>query len=137
MRKKIMASVLIAVAVIVVITALVYSYVTKPKLPELPVTQPPKVEKVEIKIGETVLVKGIPVKLISIEEENNTVKIEVYNETTGESLVVSFDFIRGGGVFELRKGLAIAPLLGPIENDRVTFLIIEDPHYSEEDMQNR
>ena len=75
MRKKIMASVLIAVAVIVVITTLVYSYVTKPKLPELPVTQPPKVEKVEIKIGETVLVKGIPVKLISIEEENNTVKL--------------------------------------------------------------
>ncbi len=137
MEKKIVASILIAVAVIVVSTALVYSYVTKPKLPELPVTPPPKTEKVEIKIGETVLVKGIPVKLISIEKENNTVKIEVYNETTGESIVVSFDFIRGGGVFELRKGLAITPLLGPIENDRFTFLIIEDPHYSEEDMQNR
>lgn len=137
MKKKIMASVLIAVAVIVVITALVYPYLTKPKLPELPVTTPPKFERVEIKVGETVLVKGIPVKLISIEEENNTVKIEVYNETTGEPMVVPFDFIRGGGVFELRKGLCIAPLLGPIEDDRVTFLIIEDPHYSEEDMQNR
>ncbi len=138
MKKKTMASVLIAVVIIVIIIiALVYPYVTKPKLPELPVTLPPKIEKVEIKVGETVLVKGNPVKLISIEEENNTVKIEVFNETTGEPMVVPFDFIRGGEAFKLRKGLYISPLLGPIEDDRVTFLITEDPPYSEEDMQNR
>ena len=29
-----------------------------------------ELERVEIKVGETVLVKGNPVKLISIEEEN-------------------------------------------------------------------
>ena len=134
MKKKTMTSVLIAIAIIVIIIIALYPYVTKPKLP---VILPPKIEEVEIKVGETVLVKGNQVKLISIEEENNTVKIEVYNETTGEPRVVPFDFIRGGEAFKLRKGLYISPLLGPIEDDKVTFLITEDPPYSEEDMQNR
>jgi len=72
---------------------------------------------------------------ISIEEENNTVKIEVSNETTGEPMVVPFDFIRGGEAFKLRKGLYIKPLLGHIEDDRVTVLITENPcYYSEADM---
>jgi len=136
MKKKTMASVLIAAVVIIVIIALAYTYVTKPKLPELPVTLPPKFERVEIKIGETVLVKGNlvkgnPVKLISIEEENNTVKIEVFNETTGEPIIVPLG-LRSGTGFKY-KNIVIIPLSSTIEEDRITFVIAEVA-YSEADM---
>ena len=131
MKKKTMASVLIAVAVIVIVIALVYPYVTRPKLAELPVTPPPKFERVEIKVGETVLVKGNPVKLISIEEENDTVKIGVFNETTGDPMVVPLGSRSGTG-FKY-KNIVIIPLSSTIEEDRITFVIAEVA-YSEANM---
>ncbi len=136
MKKKIMASVLIAVAVIAII-ALAYTYVTKPKLPELPVTPPPKFEELKLKIGDSAMVKGNLIKLISIEKAKGIVTIEVYNETMAKPMVVSLNPRGDERGFKLDEHTAIFPLFASIEDDRVTFLIMEDPHYSEEDMQNR
>ena len=122
-----MASVLIAVAVIVI--AFVYPYITDITGP--PRDLPPKFERVEIKVGETVLVKDNPVKLISIEEEIEKEKIEVYNETAGETIVVPLS-LRSGTGFKY-KNIVIIPLSSTIEEDRITFVIAEVA-YSEADM---
>jgi len=135
MKKKTMASVLIVVAVIVI--ALAYPYVTKPKLPELPVTPPPKFEELKLKIGDSAMVKGNLIKLISIEKAKGIVTIEVYNETMAKPMVVSLNPRGDERGFKLDEHTAIFPLFASIEDDRVTFLIMEDPHYSEEDMQNQ
>jgi len=94
----------------------------------------PKFERVEIELGESATVKGNLIKLISVEEEKGIVKIEVYNETTGESMVVPLS-LRGGEAFKY-KNIAIIPLSDTIKDDRITFLIAEVA-YSEEDMRSQ
>jgi len=94
----------------------------------------PRFERVEIEVGESVTVKGNLIKLISVEEEKGIVKIEVYNETTGEPMVVPLS-LRGGEAFKY-KNIAIIPLSDTIKDDRITFLIAEVA-YSEEDMRSQ
>ena len=144
MRKKTMASVLIAVAITVALVCIAGVIIKSPEPPSITspsvtptpssVTQPPKFENVEIKLNESVLVKGNLIKLISVEEEKGIVKIEVYNETTGESMVVPLS-LRGGEAFKY-KNIAIIPLSDTIKDDRITFLIAEVA-YSEEDMRSQ
>lgn len=118
MKKKIKALVLTAIAAIGVIIALfAYAYFTGP-----PATPVPKFEKVELKTGESAIVKGNLIKLISIEKEDGIVKIEVKNETTGKPMVVPLKFY---GVAFKYKNIAIIPLPDTIKNDRITFLIAE------------
>ncbi|RJS75299.1 hypothetical protein CW714_00460 [Methanophagales archaeon] len=123
MKKKIMASLLIigVIVISVIIIVLVYPYVTKPKLPDLPVTLPPKYEKVELKTGESAMVKGNLIKLISIERAEETVTIEVYNETMAKPLVVSLNPRGDERAFKMDKKTAIFP--ASIKDDRVTFLV--------------
>jgi hypothetical protein len=127
MKKKTMILVLIAVAITVVLVCIV-GIIMKPAEPPQPpqpsqrlppITQPAKFETVEIKIGESALVKGNLIKLISIEEENNTVKIEVFNETTGEPMIVPLG-LRSGTGFKY-KNIVIIPLSGTLEDGRISF----------------
>ena len=118
MKKKIKALVLTAIAAIgAVMVLFVYAYFTRP-----PAIPPPKFEKVELKTGESAMVKGNLIKLISIEKEKGIVKIEVQNETTGKPMVVPLKFY--GTAFKYRN-IAIIPLPDTIKNDRITFLIAE------------
>ena len=59
MKKKTMTSLLILIVISAVVVCAIGIMIKSAEL-----------ERVEIKVGETVLVKGNPVKLISIEEEN-------------------------------------------------------------------
>ena len=122
MKKKIVISLLIAVTITAVLVGIMVGIMIKSAKPP-PVTPPPKFEYVEIKLNESTLVKGNLIKLISIEEGKGIVKIEVYNETTGEPMVVPLS-LRGGGAFKY-KNIAIIPLSDTIKNDRITFLIAE------------
>lgn len=150
MKKKTMTLVLIAVAITVALVCIVGVIIKSSEPP--PVTPPsvtptpsatvppemdkriePKFENVEIKLNESVLVKGNLIKLISIEEEKGMVEIEVTNETTGEPMVVPFDFVKGGLSFKY-KNILIFPV--KVEDNRVTFAIAEVA-YSEEDMRSQ
>jgi len=139
MKKKTMTLILIAVAITVALVCIVGVIikssepppVTPPSvtptpsaavLPEMDKRIEPKFEDVEIKLNESVLVKGNLIKLISIEEEKGIVKIEVQNETTGEPMVVPFDFVKGGLSFKY-KNILIFPV--KVEDNRVTFVIAE------------
>jgi len=118
MKKKTKALVLTAIAAIgAVMVLFVYAYFTGP-----PATPPPKFERVELKTGESAMVKGNLIKLISIEKEDGIVKIEVKNETTGKPMVVPLKFY--GVAFKYRN-ISIIPLPDTIRNDRITFLIAE------------
>ena len=128
MKKKTMILVLIAVAITVVLVCTIAIIIKPPEQPQLPqppqrtplpTTPPAKFETVEIKIGESALVRGNLIKLISIEEENNTVKIEVQNETTGEPMIVPLG-LRSGTGFKY-KNIVIIPLSGTLEDDRISF----------------
>ena len=116
MKKKIVFSVLIAVVITVVLVCIIGIIFKSTEPP--PVTPPPRYEKVEIKIGESTLVNGNLIKLVSIEEEKGIVKIEVQNETTGEPMVVPLDFVKGGLAFKY-KNISIFP--AKVENNTVTF----------------
>ncbi len=59
MKKKTMTSLLILIVISAVVVCAIGIMIKSAEF-----------ERVEIKVGETVLVKGNPVKLISIEEEN-------------------------------------------------------------------
>lgn len=131
MKKKIVVSVLIAVTLTTILVSIMVGMMIKSARPP-PVTPPPKFEYVEIKMNESTLVKGNLIRLISIEEEQGIVKIEVYNETTGES-VVGLLSLRGGVAFKY-KNMAIIP--GKIEDNRVGLLIGEVAYY-EEDMRSQ
>ncbi|NMX21598.1 hypothetical protein C5S30_04015 [ANME-1 cluster archaeon GoMg4] len=139
MKKKTMTLILIAVAITVALVCIAGVIIKSPEPP--PITSPsvtptpsaavppemdkriePKFEDVEIKLNESVLVKGNLIKLISIEEEKGIVKIEVQNETTGEPMVVPFDFVKGGLSFKY-KNILIFPV--KVEDNRVTFVIAE------------
>ncbi|MCK4475419.1 MAG: hypothetical protein KAU16_01695 [Methanophagales archaeon] len=141
MKKKTMTLVLITVAITVTLVCIV-GIVIKPSseptiswgpLPpnfkEMEEKIVPKFEKVEIEVGENVTVKGNLIKLISIEEEKEIVKIEVQNETTGEPMVVPVKFY--GGAFKY-KNIAIMPLSDTIKDDGITFLIAEVAKRDEE-----
>lgn len=150
MRKKTMASVLIAVAITVALVCIAGVIIKSPEPPSItspsvtptpssvtqpprtpppPITQPPKFENVEIKLNESVLVKGNLIKLISIEEEKGIVKIEVHNETTGETMIVPLS-LQDYVAFKYKN---IAIFLSKIEDNKVTLLIGEAAYY-EEDM---
>jgi len=139
MRKKTMASVLIAVAITVALVCIAGVIIKSPEPPSITspsvtptpssVTQPPKFENVEIKLNESVLVKGNLIKLISIEEEKGIVKIEVHNETTGETMIVPLS-LQDYVAFKYKN---IAIFLSKIEDNKVTLLIGEAAYY-EEDM---
>ena len=139
MRKKTMASVLIAVAIAVALVCIAGVIIKSPEPPSITspsvtptpssVTQPPKFENVEIKLNESVLVKGNLIKLISIEEEKGIVKIEVHNETTGETMIVPLS-LQDYVAFKYKN---IAIFLSKIEDNKVTLLIGEAAYY-EEDM---
>ena len=139
MREKTMASVLIAVAITVALVCIAGVIIKSPEPPSITspsvtptpssVTQPPKFENVEIKLNESVLVKGNLIKLISIEEEKGIVKIEVHNETTGETMIVPLS-LQDYVAFKYKN---IAIFLSKIEDNKVTLLIGEAAYY-EEDM---
>ena len=148
MKKKTMTLVLIAVAITVALVCIVGVIIKSPEPPPItspsvtptppvtqpsetppPVTRPPKSENVEIKLNETVLVKGNSIKLISIEEEKGIVKIEVQNETTGEPMVVPLS-LQDVGAFMYNN---IGFFLSKIEDNRVTLSIA----YYEEDMRSQ
>ncbi|MDI6885995.1 MAG: hypothetical protein QMD22_06575 [archaeon] len=149
MRKKTMALVLIAVAITVALVCIagviikspepppitspfvtpIPSSVTQPPRTPPPITQPPQFENVEIKLNESVLVKGNLIKLISVEEEKGIVKIEVRNETTGEPMIVPLSL--QDDVALKYKNIAI--FLSKIEDNKVTLLIA----YHEEDMRSQ
>ena len=139
MKKKTMASVLIAVAIAVALVCIAGVIIKSPEPPSITspsvtptpssVTQPPKFENVEIKLNESVLVKGNLIKLISIEEEKGIVKIEVHNETTGETMIVPLS-LQDYVAFKYKN---IAIFLSKIEDNKVTLLIGEAAYY-EEDM---
>ncbi|NMX22281.1 hypothetical protein C5S30_07695 [ANME-1 cluster archaeon GoMg4] len=145
MKKKTMASVLIAVAITVALVCIAgviikspepspitSPSVTQPSETLPPITRPPKFEHVEIKLNESVLVKGNLIKLISVEEEKGIVKIEVQNETTGETMIVPLS-LQDVVAFKY-KNIAIS--LSKIEDNRVT-LLIGEVAYSEEDMRSQ
>lgn len=117
--KRIMALVLILIGVAVIIIAFVYPYITDITGP--PRDLPPKYEEVELKIGDSAMVKGNLIKLISIEKAKGTVTIEVYNETMAKPLVVSLNPRGEERAFNVDKKTAIFPL--SIKDDRVTFLV--------------
>ena len=139
MREKTMASVLIAVAITVALVCIAGVIIKSPEPPSITspsvtptpssVTQPPKFENVEIKLNESVLVKGNLIKLTSIEEEKGIVKIEVHNETTGETMIVPLS-LQDYVAFKYKN---IAIFLSKIEDNKVTLLIGEAAYY-EEDM---
>lgn len=106
--------------------------VTQPPETPPPITQPPKFEHVEIKLNESVLVKGNLIKLISVEEEKGIVKIEVHNETTGETMIIPLS-LQDIVAFKY-KNIAIS--IGKIEDNRVTLSIGEVAYY-EEDMRSQ
>jgi len=126
MKKKTMTLVLIAVAITVVLVCIAGVIIKSPEPP--PVTQPPKFEHIEIKLNESVLVKGNLIKLISVEEEKGLVKIEVHNETTGETMIVPLS-LQDVVAFKY-KNIAIS--LCKIEDNRVTLLIGEVAYYGED-----
>jgi len=152
MKKKTMASVLIAVAIAVALVCIAGviiksleptpttspsvtptpSSVTQPPRTPPPITRPPKFENVEIKLNESVLVKGNLIKLISVEEEKGIVKIEVRNETIGEPMIVPLS-LQDYVAFKYKN---IAIFLSKIEDYRVTLLIGEAAYY-EEDMRSQ
>ena len=125
MKKKTMILVLIAVAITVALVCTV-GIIIKPsespqpsqRLPPPPIP-PAKFETAEIKLGENALVRGNLIKVISIEEKG-IVKIEVQNETTGEPMVVPFNFVKGGYAFKY-KNITMFPV--KVEDNRVTFSI--------------
>ena len=127
MKKKTMVSVLIAVVITAILVCIIGIIIKSAEPP--PVTPPPKFEKVEIKIGDSAQVKGNLIKLISIEEEKGIIKIEVQNETTGEPMVVSFNFKKGGLGFNY-KNMSIFPV--KVEDNKTTFLIAEVAKINEE-----
>jgi len=151
MKKKTMTLILIAVAITVALVCIAGVIIKSPEPPPVtqpsetpppvtqpsetppPITQPPKYENVEIKLNESVLVKGNLIKLISVEEEKGIVKIEVYNETTGEPMVVPLS-LQDDVAFKYKN---IAIFLSKIEDNRVTLLIFTDAAYSEEDMRGQ
>jgi len=118
MKKKIVSSVLIAVVITVVLVCIIGIIIKSTEPP--PVTPPPKFEYVEIELNVSTLVKGNLIKLISIEEEKGIVKIEVTNETTGEPMVVPFDFVKGGSAFKYQN-ITMFPV--KVEDNKVTFSI--------------
>jgi hypothetical protein len=139
MKKKTMTLVLIAVAITVTLICIVGVIIKSSEPPPVtqpprtpPITRPPKFEHVEIKLNESVLVKGNLIKLISVEEEKGLVKIEVHNETTGETMIVPLS-LQDVVAFKY-KNIAIS--LGKIEDNRVT-LLIGEVAYSEEDMRSQ
>jgi hypothetical protein len=152
MKKKTMASVLIAVAIAVALVCIAGVIIKSPEPPPItspsvtptpssvtqpprtppPITQPPKFENVEIKLNESVLVKGNLIKLISVEEEKGIVKIEVRNETIGEPMIVPLS-LQDYVAFKYKN---IAIFLSKIEDNRVTLLIGEAAYY-EEDMRSQ
>jgi hypothetical protein len=152
MKKKTMASVLIAVAIAVALVCIAGVIIKSPEPPPItspsvtptpssvtqpprtppPITQPPKFENVEIKLNESVLVKGNLIKLISVEEEKGIVKIEVRNETIGEPMIVPLS-LQDYVAFKYNN---IAIFLSKIEDNRVTLLIGEAAYY-EEDMRSQ
>ncbi len=89
-------------------------------------------EYVEIKLNGSTWVKGNLIKLISVEEENGIVKIEVYNETIGEPKIVPLS-LHDDVAFKYKN---IAIFLSKIEDNRVTLLIGEVAYY-EEDMRSQ
>ena len=144
MKKKTISLILIIVAITVTVVCIVGviikssepppvtptpSSTVPPWMRELDKEIEPKFEWVEIKLGERALVKGNLIKLISIEEEKGVVKIEVQNETTGEPMVVPFNFLKGGSSFKY-KNIAIFPV--KVEDNRVTFSIAEVAKRDEE-----
>jgi hypothetical protein len=131
MKKKILISVLIAVTITTVLVGIMVSIMIK-SARSPPITQPPKFEYVEIKLNESTWVKGNLIKLISIEEEKGIVKIEVYNETTGEPMIVPLS-LQDVVAFKYKN---IAIFLSKIEDNRVTLLIGEVAYY-EEDMRSQ
>jgi hypothetical protein len=139
MKKKTMASVLIAVAIAVALVCIAGVIIKFPEPPPItspsvtqpprtppPITQPPKFENVEIKLNESVLVKGNLIKLISVEEEKGIVKIEVRNETIGEPMIVPLSLQDVEAFMYNNIGFS----LSKIEDNRVILLIV----YYEEDM---
>ena len=140
MKKKTMTLVLIAVTITVTLICIVGIIiksseppaVTQPPKTPPPITQPPKIEHVEIKLNESTWVKGNLIELISIEEEKGIVKIEVYNETTGETMIVPLS-LQDVVAFKYKN---IAIFLSKIEDNRVTLLIGEVAYY-EEDMRSQ
>jgi len=150
MKKKTMTLVLIAVAITVTLICIVGVIikssepppvtqpprtppaVTQPPRTPPPITRPPKFEHVEIKLNESVLVKGNLIKLISVEEEKGIVKIEVHNETIGETMIIPLS-LQDIVSFKYKN---IAIFLSKIEDNRVTLLIGEAAYY-EEDMRSQ
>ena len=149
MKKKTMTLILIAVAITVALVCIAGVIIKSPEPPPItspsvtptpssvtqpsetlpPITRPPKFEHVEIKLNESVLVKGNLIKLISVEEEKGIVKIEVQNETTGEPMVVPLS-LQDVGAFMYNN---IGFFLSKIEDNRVTLSIA----YYEEDMRSQ
>jgi hypothetical protein len=85
----------------------------------LPTIQPP--EFIELEVGESALVHGHLIKLISIEGEE-IVKMEVLNETTGEPIPTTFNVKEGGASFKY-KNISFAPV--KIDGENVTVAILE------------
>ena len=96
---------------------------TPPDFMEMDKNIAPNIEEVEVKMNESVVVKGYLIKLLSIDKEGEKVKIEIYdgNETT-ESAIVVLPFYGDEAV--KYKNIAIAPLTDTIEDDRVTLVIL-------------
>ena len=130
MKKKIMTLVLIAVAITAILACIIGIIIKYSEPP--PVTRPPKFENVELKLNESVLVKGNLIKLISIEEEKGLVKIEVRNETIGEPMIVPLS-LQDYVAFKYKN---IAIFLSKIEDNRVT-LLVGEVAYQEEDMRSQ
>ena len=130
MKKRTKAMVLIAVAITACIVGIVIKLTSEttswgplpPNFKEMEEKIVPKFEEIEMKINESATVKGNLIKLISIEKEDEIVKIEVKNETTGKPMIVPLKFY---GVAFKYKNIAIIPLPDTIKNDRITFLIAE------------
>ena len=130
MKKRTKAMVLIAVAITACIVGIVIKLTSEttswgplpPNFKEMEEKIVPKFEEIEMKINESATVKGNLIKLISIEKEDEIVKIEVKNETTGKPMIVPLKFY---GVAFKYKNIAIIPLPDTIRNDRITFLIAE------------
>ena len=132
-----MKKILLLLVAIIIIASLVYIVpkIYPPSTPSVPTTtpdmwepftplptiQPPEFEDIELKVGESALVRGHLIRLISIEEEE-IVKMEVLNETTGEFIPVTFNVKRGGASFKY-KNISFAPV--KIEGEKATITIIE------------
>jgi hypothetical protein len=120
------AIVLLLIVATIIASLLYIVPIIKPPPPTLPpTTPPPKTEAMELKVGESALVYGNLIKLISIEGEEGIVEIEVLNETTGEPMVVPLNFKKGGIGFNY-KNMSIFAI--KVEDNKTTLLFVSPPN---------